>query len=196
MSRSDGIDGWLMVIDMQFAFSRPGSRWRVGSYDRTRAAVRELVPLFGDRVVYTRFVPPAQELGSWGPYYERWSEFTRERAPLPTGAGDSEWDIDLGDVSVEHLLDAPTFSKWVPDGLPAALLESREVHLCGVAFECCVLGTALAAIDDGASVHVVADAVGASSEPMMDATLTVLGARVPQLTITRLSELRAAAGGA
>lgn len=195
MKNTDRIDGWLMVIDMQSAFSRPESRWYIDSYDRARQAVLRLIPLFEDRIVYTRFIPPEREAGSWAAYYDRWSEFARANSPLPGEGRDSVWDIDLGDVQIEHVLDASTFSKWVPEQLPAGLLESGEVYLCGVSFECCVLGTALAAIDHGADVHIIADGVGASSAQMMDATLALLHDRSPQLTITELSELRGLRAG-
>ncbi|CAG7615628.1 cysteine hydrolase family protein [Leucobacter soli] len=191
MTDTDRPDGWLMVVDMQFAFSRPESRWGMESYDAVRAAVRELVPLFGERVVYTRFVPPTEGTGSWAPYYEKWSEFTRAEAPLPDGSGDGIWDIDLGEVGAEHVLDATTFSKWVPAELPAGLRESGTLYLAGVAYECCVLATALAAIDDGMEVHVIGDAVGAADDAMHRATTAILRGREPQLTITDTSRLRA-----
>lgn len=183
------IEGWLIVVDMQAAFSRQDSRWRVESYGAVQTAVTELLPSFRDRVLYTRFVPPALASGSWRPYYERWEEFSRDEAPLPDGSGESLWDLDLGDAEPRHMLDAPTFSKWLPDQFPSGLRDAENVYLCGVALECCVLGTALGAVDAGVSVHLLTDAVGAGSESMRRATLEILRARSPQLTLISNAEL-------
>lgn len=185
-----GGSAWLMVVDMQFAFSDKGSSWFMKGYERARLATLDILPFFADRVIYTRFTPPAEEVGGWIPYYERWDEFTRKRAPLPEAAEGSVWDIDLGDDVIRHVLDAPTFSKWIPDRLPHEALESRELFVAGVALECCVLATVLAAIDDSMRVYVVEEAVAASSEAAEEATMTILRGRSPQVSIVQASELR------
>ena len=66
--------------------------------------------------------------------------------------------------------------------------------LCGVSTDCCVLATALAAIDAGAHVRVVADACAA--EPALHrAALDLLARRSPQLRLSTVeAELAAAAG--
>lgn len=179
-----------MVIDMQCAFSDPQSRWGVEEYAQTRAKIRELLPYFGDRVVFTRFVSPEIADGSWKPYYEKWPEFAHEHARLSSGGGASVWDLDMGEVRAEHILDAATFSKWVPEKLPQDLLDGQRVTLTGVAYDCCVLGTALAAIEDGMHVRVVTDAVAASSPELADATTRLLEARAPQLELVRTHTIR------
>jgi hypothetical protein len=65
--------GVLAVIDMQRVFAEPDSPWLVPRYPRARTGIRRLLPAFGDRVVFTRFVAPDKPEGSWQPYYQQWS---------------------------------------------------------------------------------------------------------------------------
>ncbi|MDO9379609.1 MAG: cysteine hydrolase [Nocardioidaceae bacterium] len=143
---SDG--RWLVVVDMQEGF-RTGP-WATPGFDALVPRVRALVDEHEDRVVFTRFVPPADPQGAWAAYYDAW--------PFALTAPASTWDVVDGlDAAGRPTVDAPTFGKWGP-----ALLEatggSRDVVVCGVSTDCCVLSTVLAAVDDGASVGVVADA--------------------------------------
>ena len=62
-------DPWLLVIDMQPAFGNPDSPWSVPEYEACAANVARLVDAFGERVLFTRFVPPLDPKGSWRPYY-------------------------------------------------------------------------------------------------------------------------------
>jgi hypothetical protein len=61
------------------------------------------------------------------------------------------------------VIDAPTFSKWGPE-LAAVVPEGAEMVLTGVATDCCVLSTALGAVDGGRFVTVVSDACAAVSD--------------------------------
>lgn len=184
----DFSSAWLMVIDMQRAFSEAESRWGMNTYGAVRSRVQQLVPHFGERILFTRFVPPAEHSGSWVEYYKRWPEFT---AAATTSATISPWSFDMGvpNQEAKYVVSAPTFSKWVPEQLPRALLEARHIVLTGVAYECCVLATALAAIDDGCLVHIVADGVGAGNEKLAQATSTILEARSPQVRFTDVPSL-------
>jgi nicotinamidase-related amidase len=144
---------WLVVVDLQ------------------------LVPAFGERVVFTRFVPPRLVEGSWQAYYRRWAFAVREDA-------ETLWDV------VDPWRDAPsvashTFSKW--SVVKDVLGGSRRVALCGVSTDCCILGTAFAAVDDGAEVSVVTDAC--TADPALHAhALAVLERRAPQLALTTVAE--------
>ncbi|MGW6172261.1 cysteine hydrolase family protein [Arthrobacter sp. NPDC055138] len=188
LGATDFSNAWLMVVDMQHAFSLPDSRWGMSTYGAARLGIEALASLFGERIVWTRFVPPAQPSGRWIDYYKRWPEFTEQAT---ASADPSPWALDMGALgeAPKHVVSATTFSKWVPEQLPEALLSARHIVLTGVAYECCVLATALAAIDDGCRVHVVTDAVGAGSEPLGRATTTILDTRSPQLRLTDVRSL-------
>ncbi len=55
--------------------------------------------------------------------------------------------------------------------------------MCGVSTDCCVLATALAAVDGGAHVRVVADACAAKSAEIHEQALQIMAARAPQLAL-------------
>lgn len=158
----------LVVIDAQRAFAEPGSPWCTPGVEDALGGMRRLVGASAD-VVFTRFVPPAEPAGSWMDYYGRWA-FAREADP-------AVWDL-VAPWTGAAAIDRPTFSKWGPE-----LAAQSELVLCGVSTDCCVLATALAAVDAGARVRVVADACAAEPE-LHAAALAILRRRAPQLTLS------------
>ncbi|MDP9096367.1 MAG: cysteine hydrolase [Pseudomonadota bacterium] len=174
---------WLMVIDLQPAFAHPDSPWFTPTLDAVTVQIERLVRRFGTQVVFTRFVPPDAPWGSWRQYYEQASwALQHGAAPL--------WDLEArwaGRASIgKH-----TFSKWGPEVRQFIGVDDVAV-LCGVSTECCVLMTALAAVDDGAHVRVVADACASKSTDAHRQALAVMGGRAPQLRITTAAEELAA----
>lgn len=57
--------GLLAVIDMQRVFADPDSPWATPRFSEAAAGVRRLLPAYGDRVAFTRFLAPAQPDGAW-----------------------------------------------------------------------------------------------------------------------------------
>ncbi|WP_199707457.1 cysteine hydrolase family protein [Teichococcus wenyumeiae] len=170
---------WLMVVDLQPAFSHPDSPWFTPSLAEASARIAQLVPLFGERVLFTRFVPPAVPDGSWARYYEKWPFALRPEADW-LWAVDAPWRQHASMAS--H-----TFSKWLPDAYERFGPQPR-VTLCGVSADCCVLATALAAVDGGAQVRLVADACAAKSPAVQEGALSIMAARAPMLRITTTAE--------
>jgi nicotinamidase-related amidase len=170
---------WLVVIDMQHAFADPASPWFTPGFAAAAEQIAALVPRFGQRVVFTRFVPPRAIEGSWADYYRRW-----EFAAAPENA--ELWQL-IPPWRGHERIDTHRFSKWSAE-LRARTGPSATVVLCGVSTDCCVLMTALAAIDDGAFVRVVADACGAKTPEVHEGALSLLRTRAPQLTVTSSDE--------
>ena len=165
---------WLVAVDLQRAFADPGSPWFTPGVGPIASVVADLVPLFGARAVFTRFVPPREVEGSWHSYYEKW--------PFAAGSHDSDlWSvIEPWDRFIS--ISSHTFSKWVPE-LRALVGPHPTIVLCGVSTDCCVLATALAAVDGGAHVRVVADACVAKTPELHEAALQLMRGRAPQLTV-------------
>lgn len=181
---------WLMVVDLQPAFSHPDSPWFTPSLGEVSARIARLVPAFGDRVLFTRFVPPAVPDGSWKAYYEKWPFALRPEADW-LWAVDAPWQ---GRPSIA----SHRFSKWVPAAFER-FGPSPEVAICGVSTDCCVLATAYAAVDGGAQVRLVEDACAAKSLAVHQQALAILATRAPQLRIVTVEEelaMRATAGTA
>jgi nicotinamidase-related amidase len=166
----------LVIVDAQRVFVEPQSPWCTPGADAAVAGMRRLAGAFRERTVLTRFVPPGAPGGSWRDYYERW-DFARDAGPL--------WEL-VAPWTGAASVDLPTFSKWGRE-LAARVGAEPDLVLCGLSTDCCVLATALGAVDAGARVRVVADACAAERE-LHDAALAILRRRAPQLTLTTVAD--------
>jgi nicotinamidase-related amidase len=176
----------LAVIDMQRFFA-PGQPWATPGFDELIEPIGRLVNGFGDRVVFTRFVVPARPRGSWVAYYRQW--------PQVTGPG-TEQLADLVPPWAGRAADAiakPAFSKWGPE-LAARLDAEGELVLCGVSTDCCVLATALGAVDAGMSVRIVADACAGLNAAAHERALALIAGFAPQAVISSVEAELAGAG--
>ncbi len=138
---------FLAVIDMQRVFGEPGSPWLTPRFAEVVEPIRRLAEAFRPRVVFTRFVAPAQPRGAWQRYYEQWPF-----ALQPPGARIYEL-ADPFAAMAGPTVDATTFGKWGPE--LAARAGQGPLVLAGVSTDCCVLSTALAAADDGIAVPMI-----------------------------------------
>lgn len=170
---------WLMVIDHQPAFSHPSSPWFTPGMDASARQVARLVAAYGENVLFTRFVPPADIRGSWQPYYRDWPFALEDGADWLWGL-DAEW-------TGRRSISSHTFSKWVPSAR-AILGPHPSLTICGVSTDCCVLSTVLAATDDGAHVRVVTDACAAGTPELHAGALAIMEARAPQIVLLTTDE--------
>ncbi|GAA3337861.1 isochorismatase family protein [Curtobacterium pusillum] len=181
MSALDGVpdDAWLVVIDVQEVFTGD-SPWAAPRFDHAVAGIERLLPRFTGRTVFTRFVAPERPEGSWTQYYRDWP------FALVPGA-DPLWDLtepfrtaaaDRGDPVVTE----STFGKW-GTSLQAITGDHPHLVLAGVSTDCCVLSTALAAADAGATVTVVADACAGASDDDHERALAAMRLYAPLVTV-------------
>lgn len=174
---------WLVVIDPQIIFGQPPSPWAAPRFADAMDTICSIAPRFGERVLVTRWVPTRPYVGSWRTYFKRWSF-----ADLP--ADDQLFDLvpAAANLSLLPTIDVPTFSKWGAQ-LRTMLGPTPNLVLAGFSTDCCVLATALAAVDAGASVRVVGDACAASSEVIQTAALTILANYDPQIRVIDAAEI-------
>jgi nicotinamidase-related amidase len=174
--------GLLAVIDMQRVFADPESPWAAPRFAEAAAGVRLLLPAFGDRVTFTRFVAPEKPEGAWRAYYVQW--------PFALQPPDVRlWELtDEFAERARHVLDAATFGKWTPELARRATAQGRLV-LTGVSTDCCVLSTALAAADAGVEVLVVSDACAGADDDSHARALRVLDLYRPLIRVTTAAEL-------
>jgi nicotinamidase-related amidase len=168
--------GVLAVIDMQRVFGESDSPWFVPRYAQASAGIRRLLPLFGDRVVFTRFIAPDKPEGAWRPYYEQW--------PFALQPPESRiWELtdEFADTDA-YVLDATTFGKWTPE-LAQRVGAGGRLVLAGVSTDCCVLSTALAAADAGVEVTVVADACAGVDDAAHLRALEVMKLYAPLINV-------------
>jgi nicotinamidase-related amidase len=174
-------EGWLVVVDLQHVFGDEDSPWTAPRFAEIRPRVRRLAEAFGDRVVWTRFVAPAEPVGAWKEYYE---EF-----PFALRPPDAPLYGLVEDPGTHPVVDATTFGKWVPDLV--AVVGQGPLTVVGVATDCCVISTVLPAADAGVHVRVVSDACAGSSDEDHDRAMRIMGLYAPLVEIARTDEVLA-----
>lgn len=170
----------LTVIDMQRIFGDPDSQWATPGFDGIVKPITRLVEAFGPRVLFTRFVAPAEPHGAWVDYYQDWP-FALQPADAP--------DYQLVEpFAGAPTLDAPTFSKWGAE-LAEAVGPGGRMVLTGVSTDCCVMSTALAAVDGGVHVDVVQDACAGVDDDSHRRALELMAMYAPQVRVTTVAEV-------
>lgn len=172
-------DEWLVVIDAQQIFADPSSPWGSPMWDETEPRIRRLLRAYGPRSVFTRFVADPGLGGSWGPYYDDWPfALVPDDDPLyAVVPGLADLVASAGGV-----VTAGTFGKWNAD-LVGVVGAQPLLTLAGVSTDCCVISTALAAADAGATVRVVAEACAGSSIENHERALSAMALYGPQITV-------------
>lgn len=176
-------DAWLVVIDHQRIFADPASDWCAPRFAETAPVVARLAAHFGDRVVLTRWLPGTDRQGSWRAYFDKWTFADR-----PDSAEVFSLVPTATDLTERATVDVSTFGKWGPQ-LATVTGEHAHLVLVGVATDCCVISTALAAADAGCTVTVVSDGCAGSSDENQAAALQVMGLYAPQITVVDSAEL-------
>ena len=175
---------WLLAIDLQRVFGDPSSAWCAPRYAAAAANVVRLASHFGDRSVFTRFVAPGEPSGAWVPYYE---EF-----PWALQPADSRLYELTDDVAAYagRTVSATTFGKWNAD-LRAVVGEQPSLVVAGVATDCCVVSTVLAAADAGVSIRIATDACAGSTDDNHQKALDVMALYGPLVTLATTDEVLA-----
>jgi nicotinamidase-related amidase len=174
-------EGWLVVVDLQHVFGDEDSPWNAPRFAEIRPRVRRLVEGFGDRVVWTRFLAPADPVGAWKQYY---AEF-----PFALQPPDAQLYRLVEDPGAHPVVDATTFGKWGPDLVE--VVGDGPLTVVGVATDCCVISTVLPAADAGVHVRVVRDACAGSSDDDHDRAIGIMGLYAPLVDIVTTDEVLA-----
>lgn len=178
-------DAWLVVIDHQVIFADPESDWAAPRFAETVDQVARLAEAFGERVVVTRWIPPATKFGSWGPYFQKWAFADRP-------ATDAAFDLvpSAEALGSRHVVTEPTFGKWGAQ-LQAITGVVPHLVLAGVATDCCVVATAIPAADAGATVTVVSDASAGATDEGQQHVLALMAGFDPQIVVRTTAEVLA-----
>jgi len=175
---------WLLAIDMQAVFGDGSSPWCAPEYARASAGIQRLLPAFGDRAVFTRYVAPAQPRGAWVAYFEMWPF-----ALVPDDDALYALTPPFA-AAAPHVETRTTFGKWDAQ-LAAALDHTDEIVLAGVSTDCCVISTALAAADAGVHVRLAVDACAGASALDHQRAVDAMALYAPLIELTSVDEVLA-----
>ena len=179
----------LLIVDLQVVY-QPGQPWACQSMNKTIEKILELLHevhahpsmyLTDQDIAFTRFLAPDHPHGSWRNYNEAFREINEtpvlnEMVP-PFTEGSAT-------VTAPDLPSYPLYSKSVYSSMKIPKLQEisrncRQLVLCGVVSECCVLATALDAIDFGIPVVFLTDGVSGLDREREHASELVLGGLSP-----------------
>lgn len=166
---------------MQRAFQESGVQWECVGYDAAADKVQELRQAHPDSAVWTKFIRDSAEDGAWEAYYDTWDQYRIE----PT---DPMWDLTIRPEPDDILIEAPTFGKWTTQLVDLAQ-DYERLTIAGVATDCCVLSTVLAAVDAGKYVSVVSDACAGATAEVHEQALNLMSMLGPMVTIATTAEV-------
>lgn len=177
-SMSNGSD-WLVIIDAQAIFADAAtSQWGSPMWADTVPRIRQAVEQYDDRVIFTRFVADPEPHGSWVAYYEAWPF-----AQVPDADPLYALVPELAEFAADGALvvTEPTFGKW--PAIAGIVGTTARLTFAGVSTDCCVLSTALAAADAGATVQIAAELCAGSTPENHARALAAMDLYGPQITI-------------
>jgi nicotinamidase-related amidase len=188
MTKPSDVDSpWLVIIDMQTIFSHYPKWWGCPKFDEIIEPIRTLAAKYGDRTLLTRFVAGSHHEGSWEAYYKTFPFANVPNSDPIYDVVDPLKDLIRGD----NVVTMTTFNKWGDEhkGVRAKTGKCPHLVLTGVATDCCVLSTAMAAAEAGAFVTVALDACAASSSENQLAAKHILMGYAPLIHIIDHHEL-------
>ncbi|MBT9369115.1 isochorismatase family cysteine hydrolase [Rhizobium sp. CSW-27] len=167
-----------LCIDMQRLFAED-TPWQIDWMERVRGRVERVARATAQRTIFTRFIPPQRPeaaTGMWRPYFEKWSNMTRE------ALGEAMIDLlpELRQlVPPAVVFDKPTYSPWLDGRLHRHLQDkgAGTLVVSGGETDVCVLATVLGAVDLGYRVIVVRDAICSASDQTHDDSIDLLARR-------------------
>ncbi len=170
---------WLLAIDLQHAFLDPSSPWGAPAPAGYFERLEKLTGKYAGRTLFTKFVPPDSVDGSWSHYYDKW-KFALD--------ADAAWLWDVpAPWNAFPSLSRHTFSKASP-ALEQHVAGTRALCIVGISTECCVLATALAAVDLGYHVRLVSDLCLSKDPSTHEQAIRIMSLRSPQLEVLSFSE--------
>lgn len=132
--------------------------------------------------IVTGYVPPKCISGVWKEYFDMYPN-------IPQDPNNHIFDIDKSLIESNKFTEVkyPCFSKWKP--IHAAFENSIQngdenvLYLCGVSTDCCILATALEAVDAGIKVYVIKDACAAGNDESHENAIKIMQSYYPNIIV-------------
>ena len=171
----------ILVIDMQNVYL-PGEAWGCPSAKEAAQNICRLLDAdAAGEVIFTRFVPPTDEIGTW-------KDYNIANADINA----SEYLNDMMEELKPYLEKYPLYDKSiysscrVPEVIEAMKTAGRSV-LTGVVADCCVLATMMEAIDNGYKVVYLTDCIAGSTAENEEAVARIAATLAPVQTLVMSS---------
>lgn len=142
----------LIVIDMQNVYLE-GQPWGCTATSEIVRKIKNLIDNHvSDNVIFTRYMPPENPVGTWKQYNIENEEINK-----------NAWMSEMMDAWKPYLEQYRIFTKdkyssYTNAEVKTLAANARRVVLCGVVAECCVLFTLLGGIDAGNKMIYLKDA--------------------------------------
>lgn len=178
----------LLFIDFQKIFNEQDKGWHIPNLQKALDNALKVKEYFdwnfnaSTQTVSTRYIPPMNITKEWTNY------FNNEYPNVPTRGEHALYDL-IENVPSSYVISVPKFSKWKAIGRSTHINEPNNVYITGVSTDCCVLSTALSAVDSGYKVYIISDACAAPSNQDHLRALEVMKGFKPNLEIITTEEL-------
>lgn len=177
----------LLFIDFQLVFTPNGplgpNGWPVPKFnDALHNALLVYEKLKSEcQTISTRYIPPNPISGEWIEYFNQFPK-------IPKNDNSPCYDL-AKNVPRDYVISVPKFGKWPSVVKSQHIKMPTEVYITGVSTDCCVLSTALAAVDSGVKVYIVTDACASSSDTNQNNALNVLKGYAPNIELVTCNEI-------
>ena len=172
----------VLVIDVQNAYMK-GQPWECNDTDKMLENIRKIIDSGKADAVFTQFLAPTDPVGTWCDYNTINKEINESEELNEIEASLKPY---LGRYPV---MQKSTYSSMKIPELCELVKGYDRLVLTGVVAECCVLATAMEAIDLGIPVVYIEDAVaGISPETEAATKLAIAGLDYVQTTILSTEE--------
>ena len=172
-------------IDFQHVFSpEENTSWCVPKFHSALKTALSTWTKLKDKVipVATSYIPPCHISGIWKKYFDEYPN-------IPKDPSNDIYNLDSNISKIDIYKPRVTsFSKWniLQDLFQNDLSKNdteNTLYLCGVATDCCVLSTALDAVDAGVKVILINDACASGNDENHERALKIMQGYYPNIEI-------------
>lgn len=181
---------FFLFIDFQKIF-RDNQEWKVPDieqcFNRAKEA-HELISMHQTRTlltVKTKYLPPSAIINTNCPNDHAWKKYFDLFPSVPRHKNHELYN-ELHDFESDTVWISNGFNKWrdCPSYKPPF-----NVFITGVSTECCVLSTALSAVDSGANVYIISDACTAGTSEDHILGLSIMSKFKPNIQIITTKDI-------
>lgn len=179
----------LVVVDMQNAYLEDQCWACTMTSDCAQKVIDLIESGTCDNVVFTIYLAPENPVGTWVTYNEVNAEVNAD-----------EWLNEIVEELQPYAEKYPVYSKSTyssfgnPD-FKALMARTGRIVIAGVMSECCVLATAVDAVDTGTPVVYLSDACSGSSKEFEEMTIKLMEFASPTHTAVMTTDEYIAARG-